>query len=309
MLAHKRVRVEDGVAVTLQGVTITERELWRIISGTLTRLQRHLREAFVHPTGRILRVYLWAVLHDRPTYWAAEAGNWAGARPPRLMPDQSTLSRRLRRPRTARMLADLLEELEPQTAGTLVRRMDGKPLTVARHSGDKAARFGRGAGGIDRGYKLHAVYGNSNKPAALRVTPLNVDERNVASELIGQLAGRPGYLLADAYYDANHLYDKAGECDQILLTPRRYKDRGLGRHRHSPHRLSAINRLSGPDPFARDLLATRPRIETRLANLCNFGGGLTCLPPWVRGRRVEPYVHAKIAIRLARDQRLQQMRA
>lgn len=270
------------------------------------RLQSKRREAFVHSTARVLRVWLWAVLHDRPTYWACERGNWAGVRPPAVLPDPSTMSRRLRDPRTRRMLQELLEALGP-AGPTLVRRLDGKPLTVARHSQDRLARFGRGAGGTDRGYKLHAIYGDTNRPT-LCVLPLDVDERVVAAGLIGRLAS-PGYLLADAFYDSNALYDLAAANGQVMLAHRRRPGRGLGKIRHSPHRLSAIDRVEGPGDFARDLLATRRGIETRFAHLCNFGGGLTHLPPWVRGVRVEPYVLGKIVVRLARDIRLRQLAA
>ncbi len=279
----------------------------------LVLLQRRRREDFVHPTSRILRVYLWAVLHDRPTYWACDRRNWAGARPPAVMPDQSTMSRRLRHPATLAMMMNLLDELEPDACDTLVKCVDGKPLTVSRHSRDKTATFGRGAGGLDRGYKLHAVYGDTNKPAAFAIFPMNVDERDVALELIPKVA--PGYLLADGNYHATRLFDASAQAGQVLIAPRRMANggkqpKGVGRGPQSPHRLAMIDRLASPtNPYARDLLATRRAVETRLAHLCNFGGGLTCLPPWVRGRRVRPWVIAKIAVRLTRDRRRREMRA
>lgn len=254
----------------------------------------------------MLRVWLWAVLNDRPTCWACERGNWAGVKPPPRLPDQSTMSRRLRDPRTRSMLDELLETLGP-AADTLVRRIDGKPLVVPRHSSDKLARFGRGAGGTDRGYKLHAIYGGTNRPT-LCVLPLNVDERVAAAALIGRLSS-PGYLLADAFYDSNALYDLAASHGQVMLANRRRPGRGLGKIRHSPHRLDAVDRLEGPGDFARGLLSTRREAETRFAHLCNFGGGLTHLPPWVRGRRVESYVLGKIVVRLARDIRRRQLAA
>ena len=65
-----------------------DRELWRIIARHLSCLTRITRDGdFQHPTARILRVYLWAVLHDRPVYWACDRRNWVGIKPPRALPD------------------------------------------------------------------------------------------------------------------------------------------------------------------------------------------------------------------------------
>jgi len=282
-----------------------DRELWRIIARHLSYLTRTTREVgFQHPTARILRVYLWAVLHDRPVYWACDRRNWVGVKPPGALPDQSTLSRRLARPETQRLLHALLERLEPAQHGALVMRIDGKPLPVAKHSRDRRAAIGRGAGGFQKGYKLHAIYAGNNRPIAYCVAPLNVDERVVAKQLIEQTPLGEGYLLGDANYETNPLYDQAAQAGRTLVTPRRFaKAKGLGQSRkHSVHRVAMIQRMKDPSPFVRELLSSRRAVETRFAHLTNFGGGLTHLPPWVRGRRVDNYVTAKIVIRLAKDQ-------
>lgn len=281
-----------------------ERELWNILAAQLTHLSTRIRRGrFTHPVVRIVRVYLWAVLHDRPVYWACDRRNWIGVKPPAKLPDQSTMSRRLARPETRQVLDGLLERLEPATHHALILRIDGKPLPVAKHSADRCAAIGRGAGGFQKGYKYHAIYAQNNRPVAYRVTPMNVDERVVAKQMIEQTTLGEGYLLADGNYETNPLYDQAAGVGRVLVTPRRFRHaKGLGQSRvHSEHRVAMIQRMRAPSPFIRRLLGTRRRIETRLANLCNFGGGLTHLPPWVRGRRVEPYVTAKILIRLARD--------
>ena len=289
-----------------------ERELWKILSQQITRLDHDWGLGrYTHSVGRIVRVYMWAVLHDRPVCWACEPGNWMGVKPPRRLPDQSCMSRRMNHdPRTQQMLDQLADALGEDDQATLVRYLDAKPLTVSRHSQDAQATFGRGAGGKDRGYKLHAIYAGKNKPMAWSLTPLNRNEHHVAVPLMTDHL-TPGYLLADANYDANHLYEHAGQHHVQLLTPRRYRHaQGLGHHRHSAHRREAIGRLDAPSPFARQLLAQRRRIETRFAHLTNFGGGLTCLPPWVRGlHRVRLWVAGKILIRLARDQRKRQTAA
>lgn len=286
-----------------------ERELWNIVAMHLTALSTTTRRSrFTHPTTRIVCVYLWAVLHDRPVYWACDKRNWRGVKPPRDIPDQSTMSRRLYRRETQALLDRLLDRLEPLDRNALVLRIDGKPLPVAKHSQDSQAAIGRGAGGFQKGYKLHAIYGSNNRPIAYRVAPMNVDERMVAKEMIEQTPMGEGYLLADANYETNPLYDQAAVIGRTLVTPRRFKNaKSLGQSRtHSEHRIDMIQRMKDPSPFTRELLKNRRDVETRFANLSNFGGGLTHLPPWVRGRRVEPYVTAKILIRLARDRVLQQ---
>lgn len=282
-----------------------ERELWPIITAALSKVARPQSSAHVlHSTMRIACVYLWAVLHDRPVSWACHRCNWRGGQIRNHLPSQSTMSRRLREPQTRQMLCDLLDQLEPATGHALMLRMDAKALTVAKHSGDGRATFGRGAGGLARGYKIHAIYAENSRPVTYRVAPLNVDERTVAREMMtcGELG--EGYLLADSNYETNPLYDLAAQVGRTLVTPRRFKKaKGLGQSRvHSKHRVAMIARMNSPSGFTRELLADRRQVETHWANLCNFGGGLVCLPPWVRNHRVELYVQAKIIIRAARDQ-------
>lgn len=289
-----------------------ERELWSIVAAHLTHLSTVMRRGrFHHPTARIVRVYLWAVLHDRPVYWACDRRHWIGVKPPRTLPNQSTMSRRLARVETQAMLEALMDRLEPADRDALVLRIDGKPLPIAKHSQDAHAAIGRGAGGFQKGYKLHAIYACNNRPIAYRVTPMNVDERVVAKAMIEQTPIGEGYLLADANYETNPLYDQAAAIGRVLVTPRRFANaKGLGQSRqHSKHRVAMIQRMKNPSSFIRDLLCDRRDVETRFANLSNFGGGLTHVPPWVRGRRVQPYVTAKILIRLARDRMLEQQRA
>lgn len=279
-----------------------EHELWRRISQTITELDRQFdRRRYRHSVGRVMRVYLWAVLHERPVYWACQRAHWAGVRPPQELPDQSRMSRRLRQKDTQRFLAQLLDRLSDIPGPHLLKIVDGMPLTVSRHSRDKDAAFGRGAGGISRGYKYHAIYGRGSMPLAWSVHPLNIDERRAAADLLEQLPDE-GYLLGDRNYDANWFYDCSKQHGQQLVVARRYgPGRGLGHHRHSPHRLRSIDMLEGPGVFGRSLYAHRRKIETRFGNLKSFGGGLTHLPPWVRGlMRVRTYVAAKLVIRAAK---------
>ena len=289
-----------------------ERDLWNVIATHLTYLATITRRGrFQHHTARIVRVYLWAVLHDRPVYWACDKRNWLGVKPPKILPDQSTMSRRMPRAETQMMLDALMDLLEPPQREALVLRIDGKPLPVAKHSQDRQATIGRGAGGMQKGYKLHAMYAGNNRPIAYQVTPMNVDERVVAAQMMRQIEMGEGYLLADANYETNPLYDQAADVGRVLVTPRRFRHaKGLGQSRqHSEHRVAMIERMKAPSPFIRELLENRGDVETRFANLTNFAGGLTHLPPWIRGERVPTYVTAKIIIRLARDRMLEKQSA
>jgi hypothetical protein len=284
-----------------------ERELWQRIVGALKRLPRTRPRNAVYTDAQIMAVYLWSVLHDRPVSWACDRRNWPMQAWRRWLPDQSTMSRRLWHFQSQAFLEMLLDRLSPLERDALVLRIDGKPLPVAKHSQDRRAAIGRGAGGFQKGYKLHAIYARSNRPVVYRITPMNIDERVVAQQMMQEHQLGEGYLLADANYETNPLYDQAAQIGRVLVTPRRFPDaKGLGYARtHSVHRVAMIQRMKDPSSFTRSLLGTRRRIETRFANLSNFAGGLTHLPPWVRGRRVEPYVTAKIIIRLTRDQILE----
>ena len=62
-------------------------------------------------------------------------------------------------------------------------------------------------------------------------------------------------------------------------------------------------RASGPSArgafpaFADQLLSDRDQVERQFGNLTNWGGGLACLPAWVRThRRVRRWVQAKLVL-------------
>jgi IS5 family transposase len=280
-----------------------ERQLWNIVSRTITAVDCRLpKDRYTHSVGRIVRVYLWSVLNDRPVYWACKRGNWRGVRPPASLPDQSRMSRRLAQKDTQDFLSEVLERMEGPARTDLVKFIDGKPLPIARHSKDPDATFGRGAGGVDKGYKLHAIYGQSGRLLSYKVHPMNVDERAAAMELLQGLSD-PGYLLADSNYDSNKLYQASAQQQQQLLAGRRYgPGRNIGHRAQSAPRLRGIAMLEGPSSFGRSLHTQRRQIETRFGNLSSFGGGLTHLPPWVRTLgRVRRFVTAKLIIRAAKN--------
>ena len=152
----------------------------------------------------------------------------------------------------------------------LLSFLDGKPLPVGGCTKDRDARYGRGAGMMAKGYKLHVVWSNGPLPEAWEVTPLNADEPTVAHRLIPQLRGT-GYLLGDGNYDVQSLYDSAARQGYQLVTPPP-KD-PPGRRPQSPQRLHSIEMVSRP--FGKELYQSRIRVESLFGNATSFGGGLS----------------------------------
>jgi hypothetical protein len=252
-----------------------------------------------HPDRWVALTYLWAALHDRPTAWACHPRHWpAGLRPARL-PSQPVMSRRLRTAAVGRLFAALLRRFRGDPRADWVKYLDSKPLPVGNYSKDPDARTGYGAGGYFKGYKLHAVWGTAPVPLAHDVRPAHQGDPVAARVLVPRLGGQ-GYLVGDAAYDSNPLYDQAGRRGHQLVAPPQKPCRGLGHRPHSRWRLRARDLLAGP--FGRALYRTRSYVERCFGHLCSFGGGLGPLPAWVRRlRRVRRWVQAKLLIGAARS--------
>ena len=208
---------------------------------------------------------------------------------------------RLNRPGVIALFEAVTDRLRQRDGPAPIQPIDAKPLPVSRHSQDPDARFGRGAGGIDKGYKIYTIWADGHAlPTAWEVEPMNRSEPDVGRGLIQSLRGSV-LLLGDAVYDNNPLYQATGERGHRLLAPRRYEAaKGIGHHRHSPYRLEALRWMC--DGRLRQLHHEhRRRIETRFGNLVGFGGGLTHLPPWVRRlHRVRLWVHGKLLLNAVR---------
>ena len=272
-----------------------ERELWRSLYLLAKALDKPWG-GWRYSTAEVLGAYFWAVVHDRPTSWATRPEEWPDDLRPVWLPPQSTLSRRLRRPETVQLMTAVEQRLVGLLAlgKYLVHVIDGKALAVSLVSKDPDAGYGRGAGGRQKGYKLHAVWGGGPLPTAWGLAPMNVSEKRMARHLIPALPGG-GYLLGDAQYDANALYDLSASAGFQLLT-KKTTDRGrggLGHRPQSPHRLRSIELAQVA--FGRDLYRQRNAIEARFGTLTCTGGELGPLPAWVRRfHRVRHWVQAKI---------------
>lgn len=283
-----------------------ELELWSETSAAISAVERdwprHPRD--VYSTPLIARVYHWACLHDRPVSWACEAANWQPAVRPARLPDQSTMSRRARRPDFERFLERVGRRMNGRPEPGLVKVVDGKPLELPNHTTDRDATWARGASRTAAGYKLHAIVSAGNPmPDAFAVTTLNACEKRMAARVVKR-AGGCGYLLADAHYDASWLFDHCHARGHQLVCPRAKPGTGLGHHYVSAHRARAIAMLEVPrhvSRFGRDLYDRRTGIERDFAQLVCFGAGLGPLPAWVRRIwRVRHWVINKLLVNAAR---------
>jgi hypothetical protein len=278
-----------------------ERELWPTLYHyvCVTAQEVHQKYVQIQP-WIIVATMLWAALHDRPVSWACDARNWSNTRlKPLLIPSEPTMSRRVGSVGTGLFWRQLEQHLRQSGHPGLIAFLDGKPLPVGGNSKDPDARWGRGVGGLAKGYKLHAVWSNGALPESWEVAPLNVGEKAVAHRLMSDLH-YGGYLLADGEYDASYIYDRAFERGYQLVAPcRKAKRPGSGKHYQSPHRLRSIDLLQ--QEYGRKLYQARREIERDFGNATSFGGGLAPLPAWVRGlERVRTWVWAKLLINAVR---------
>jgi Transposase DDE domain len=276
-----------------------ECELWKLLYAIVARLGRKVG-SWKFSAADILLVYFWAAIHDRPMYWAVDKRNWPNELCPVRLPSQSTLSRRMRRSEVQQLMTEVENTwlAVVNVAGMWIKTIDGKPLAVSGVTKDADAGYGRGAGGMQKGYKFYAVWASGPLPIAWELAPMNKSEKTVAGELIPTLPGG-GYLLGDSEYDSNKLHELTHAAEHQLVTPKRQKHRGVGHRPQSTYRLRSIELMN--TDFGKNLFRFRRQIERNFGNLTSFGGGLTCLPAWVRRfHRVRNWVHAKLLINAAR---------
>src|SRR5262245_65909541 len=121
-----------------------EREAWSRILPLVERLApAAANRRYAFDWSRIILVYLWAVLHDRPICWACRAATWPEDLRPARLPTPSTMTRRLRVACVIRTLNSLLRHLQRGQARGLVSIIDGKSLPVGPQSRASDALRGR----------------------------------------------------------------------------------------------------------------------------------------------------------------------
>jgi len=273
---------------------IMEAELWKQVYKLVAKIAKNktLKRA-TYNNADIVLTYLWAVLHDRPTYWACKKSSWPIYYRRRNLPNPSTMTRRLRTRSIQVLLQDIEQILVNKFPRSTCRWIDGKPLAIGGCSKDKQSAFGFGASCIAKGYKLYAVADQNQGFVRWVIRSMNQNESKVARVLISSIDNQ-GYLVGDGQYDKNDLYDIAGKKLMQLITPQRIRNaKGLGHRRHSSYRIRAMELVKRP--FGRSLLESRKGIERMFGNLTIFCGGLKPLPHWVRTLfRVEMWVRAKM---------------
>jgi len=281
-----------------------EDQLYRAIVVVLTQVdKRRKRTNEDFSDEDVVKVFYWAVVHDRPIDWACQRQHWPIHAQRRKLPSGSTMSRRLRSQSVLALLTAVEQRVTRPRPGRLYWMIDGKPLVISGCSKDRQAGYGRAARSKAKGYKLHVLVSAEGGLAAWRVAPMNVDERKMAERLLNS-AEIQGYVVGDANYDSNKLHRYCDACgNRQFVTPRRYgPGRKVGHRAQSRGRLRSINILENPQPnFGLQLLADRNFVERYFGNATNWGGGLTHLPPWVRThRRVHRWVQAKLTLNALR---------
>lgn len=278
-----------------------ERQLWNTIVQIVKEIDKpELSKNFQFCIVQVLRVWFWSVVHDRPISWATRSENWPSDLLGDSLPTDSTMSRRLRSQAVKQTLR-LVEErvLAPKDSLQLVWLIDGKPFPIGSCSKDRQSGYGRAGTAMARGYKLHAMVGKNCEIAQWRVAPMNKDERTMAKRMV-KASEVVGYVVGDKNYDSNPLHQICDETERLHLVARRRRGphRGLAKGRHAAGRLRSKAMFEDPFPdFANDLIRQRNSIERYFGNLCNWGGGLTCLPSWVRTwRRVHRWIQAKLIL-------------
>lgn len=288
-----------------------ERQLFSVLYDWLMALNStHHRGKKQFSDGIIVAVLLWAVLHDRPIFWACQEVNWPRDRGWLLqLPSPATMSRRLRTYGVHLLLQQLASSLRDLFPRHMLKIIDAKPLTVGACSKDKDARRGYAAGEMAKGYKLCALLDGSGVLDDWRLAPMNFAESHSAMVLAQQNPGA-GYIVADCPHDSNALYQIAGNAGwQLIARPQKPEATSRGHRRQSPFRMRGLELLTNPlgccgqaYSFGQDLMEMRGTIERRFGFLGNFGGGLAPLPNWVRRpHRVVVWVHAKLLIAMGRD--------
>ncbi len=271
-----------------------EGELWKRLYRMVIKIANNktLKRA-TYTDAEITLVFLWAVLHDRPVYWACKKTSWPIYYRRMKLPNASTMTRRLRTRQLQNLLRIIEKHLVSKFPRSICRWIDGKPLPVGGSSKDKQSAFGFGASSIARGYKLYAVADKNQDFVHWTIRPMNQNESKVAVELIAKLK-EGGYLIGDNAYDSNKLYEIASRRSIQLVAPHRTAN-ALGHRRHSLHRIRAMQLQD--KPFGQQLVEGRRFIEAMFSNLTTFCGGLKPLPHWVRTLfRVRLWVRGKMIL-------------
>ena len=292
-----------------------DRDVWAIVSASVRRHARAVgepdcRRRPTFATRLIVLMFLWSAYHDRPLGWACDRRHYGGCfRPRGRLPSASRFGRRVKGPACREVLRRVHADLRRCGVASDVGYFDGKPLPVGPASRDPDARRGHVTGGWAKGYKLHAYVNEHRRVVVWSVTPLNVDEKAVAAELVAHLPpAAPGAVdLADGNYDAAPLHRALNARGRALLTPLKGRGRVGPRGRHpvtlrqmGPGRREAVATWGRCPGLCEHVLKRRNNVEG-VFSVLTCTGGLGALPAHVRRLdRVTRHVEAKVILYHAR---------
>ena len=266
-----------------------EGQVWRMVE-SLVRGAQPPSGRFRFSDAEILRVVLWAVLHDRPMAWACCPEHWTGTWRTARLPHASTISRRWRSPALQEKVGRLYQEAVRRLGGGgRYVAIDGRPLVVGGCSKDPDARAGRGARGMARGYKMYAAVDTQRVILAYQIHPMSMAEQTVALSLLPQLPAEATRVVGDKIYDSIKLHRVAAASGRRLYTPLR--ENRVGR-RQQPRRLRLLRLLQSD--VGRRLMLWRTGIERTFGNNTTVSFGFKGLPAWARrSHRVERWMWGK----------------
>jgi hypothetical protein len=303
-----------------------DQEIWNSVTVAVDRALRavaHHGRRPVYSDRLIVLMLLWAVWHDRCLSWACDRKHYHGLFRPRALPSISRFGRRVKSERVREVLQHVHNDLA--TRGTtcpldLLSYVDGKAVLVSPVSKDPDAKRGKTSGGFAKGYKLHALINEHRRVVVWSLTPLNTDEKRVATELLqympwghGQsdapagIAVQAPLTLGDSNYDSAKLHRAFAEHGRHLFTPLRGEkfvgpDGRLSKTLAAmgPARRDVVNTWDNCPGLARYIMKSRNNAEGTFSVL-SLACGLDRLPGFVRRLpRVTRWVGCKLILYHAR---------
>lgn len=256
-----------------------EGQVWLILERLLSCVEGQPQRCR-YSDREILRVILWAVLHDRPIVWACQSPHWWEGLCPESLPDPSTVSRRWRR-LDLQAKAYAMHESSVRWLGAVGRyaAIDGRSLPIGGCSKDPDARCGRAARGMGRGYKMYTLIDNRHAVLAYIVRPMNEAEQTIALELVKYLPDAVTRIVGDGIYDSVKLHRAVEAIGRRLYTPLRENRVGRRQQKRRLQLLRLLQRSVG-----QRLLASRNDIERTFGQTSTIAFGFKGLPAWARRR-------------------------